>query len=414
MIRIGIIGCGRILAAHLRGYRLLREAGFNDFRITSLCARNPSDALGYIRSNSDHPQRLPVSSLEGDPLAVTGEYLESFQPDTEVSVFDQFSDLITSDKVDAINDFTTHRLHPEIARVSAEKGLDLLTQKPIAITPSIAQEMVESYQQKNLVLGVCENWRFRPPTRHVRWAIDHGLIGDLQQLHFANIGNWWAPRQVVAQTPWRHQRLEGGGITLDMGPHLFHWIRHLGGEVLDVIGRANCLEPKRSMPSQNDPETTDWISCDADDTMIASFQTATQVTGSLAMGWTGGGKGINLGPQVIGSHGMIDGETLSDDKGTDSDLADLYRKNCPRERQNREFPFGITDSFALLQYDWLKAINERRQPEVSGEEGLHDLACAYAVLRSNDTGQRITVRDLLTNSSIEQKRDNGSSSDSSN
>ena len=38
MIRIGIVGCGRILAAHLEGYKILREAGFDGFEITALCA----------------------------------------------------------------------------------------------------------------------------------------------------------------------------------------------------------------------------------------------------------------------------------------------------------------------------------------------------------------------------------------
>ena len=48
MIRIGIVGCGRILASHLRGYRLLREAGVDDFEITALCDLNPDDARSKL------------------------------------------------------------------------------------------------------------------------------------------------------------------------------------------------------------------------------------------------------------------------------------------------------------------------------------------------------------------------------
>ena len=44
MIRIGIVGCGRILAAHIEGYKILREAGVDNFEITALCSRKAGDA----------------------------------------------------------------------------------------------------------------------------------------------------------------------------------------------------------------------------------------------------------------------------------------------------------------------------------------------------------------------------------
>ena len=115
MIRIGIVGCGRILNAHLHGYRLLREAGFDDFRITALCARNVDDALMFRKRGEGPPPRAAVLAPEtGDPLAAPHIYLDEFQPDTDVAVFTDYHEMIAAGVVDAVNDFTTLSMHHQI------------------------------------------------------------------------------------------------------------------------------------------------------------------------------------------------------------------------------------------------------------------------------------------------------------
>ena len=38
-IRLGIVGAARILPAHMRGLKLIREAGLADVRVTAISAR---------------------------------------------------------------------------------------------------------------------------------------------------------------------------------------------------------------------------------------------------------------------------------------------------------------------------------------------------------------------------------------
>ena len=396
MLRIGIIGCGRILAAHLRGYRLLREVGFDDFRITALCSRKESDALGYLARGQGPKQRTPVSDMPGDPLAVGDEYLSDFQDVDDVKIYTDYKKLIEEGHVDAINDFSTHALHHEIAKKTLNAGKHLLTQKPLAATIKAALGMCEHAERSGLVFGVFENARFRPGTRNLYWLFHGGPGGRLQLALSGNVARWWAPNRIVAETPWRHKRLEAGGITLDLGVHQFNVIRYLAGEVKWVEGRASVIEPRRITLNGNGEEV-DSIDCDADDTCFASFETVEGVQGSLTASWAGHGGATTFGPGMVfhGSGGKAAGDEFTNDEGQTASLSQLYQEQADAKIRQQDFPIATEDNFALTQHDWLEGIRYQRRPEIDGREGLQDLACAYAVLESSLAARRVNVQDVL-------------------
>lgn len=407
MIRIGIVGCGRILAAHLEGYKLLREAGFDGFEITALCARKESDALSYVKRGEGPPQREAVSDMPGDPLAVCDQYLSDFQPDTKVEVFTDYREMIANGPIDAVNDFTVHSLHHQIAELAFKKGLHLLSQKPLAVSMSGARQMCEQADAAGVTFGVFENLRFAKGVRQTQWAFSEaGPAGNMQMILMGNVGTWWAPDLIVAETPWRHVLDNAGGITLDLGPHFFDMIRHIGGsEISSVTGTTKVVEPVRYIV--RDGEKVDPINCDADDTFFANFETANGVAGTLFGSWAGRGSNtvIGEGPVFYGSKGKVSGDSIHLDGQDSADsLNDVYEQNASDEVKEFHFPNGLENDFGLAQLDWLRAIEAGTQPECSGREGLLDLACAYAVVESSVAGRAVTLDEVASGSLRDYQR----------
>ncbi|MBI2477735.1 MAG: Gfo/Idh/MocA family oxidoreductase [Planctomycetia bacterium] len=407
MIRIGIVGCGRILAAHLRGYQLLREAGVDDFRVTALCARQEADARSYVKRGAGPTQRAPVSTSPGDPLAVGDIYLSDFQDDVNAEVFTDYREMIAKGPIDAVNDFTTHALHHQVAEVALGRGKHLLTQKPLAISVAAGRRMCEQAEARDLTLAVFENARNRVDTRQLGWLFQSGLCGELKMILFANIGHWWAPDRIVAETPWRHQRIAGGGITLDIGVHLFNHFRYVAGEIVAVTGNVKTLEPRRFTRDVNG-NVLNSMHCDADDTLIASFETESGVVGEVVASWSGHGQplltGAGRGIVYYGSAGSIVGSELVRDDGTREECGTLYAAGCDPATHQRHFPHGLTDAFALNQLDWLLAIREKRDAETSGREGLRDLAASFAVLESSMAKRTVEVEEVLSGELREYQR----------
>lgn len=406
MIRIGIVGCGRILAAHLRGYRLLREAGVDDFRITALCARKESDALMYIRRGEGPPQRPAVSDIPGDPLAIGDEYLSDMQDDVEVQVYTDYRQMIAEGPIDAVNDYTTHALHHQVAAEAFAHGKHLLTQKPLAVTVAAARQMCEQAEARGLTFGVFENFRNSPITRQLHWAFNGGPGGKLQMVLLAFAGVWWAPNRIVAETPWRHRLIEAGGIALDLGVHFFDQIRYVAGEIQSVTAQTAVVEPQRVTIDRQTGQITETIDCDADDTFQAGIVTQHGTFGNLFATWAGQGAATKIGHGTVyyGSGGRITGPDFTAADGTGYQLPDLYQQQVPAAEREKVFPLGLDNSFALNQYDWLQAIRERREPETSGWEGLRDMAAAYAILESAHAGRKVEVAEVLEGALREYQR----------
>ena len=404
MIRIGIVGCGRILNAHLQGYRLLREAGYDDFRITALCARNIDDALMFRKRGEGPAPRAAVLAPEtGDPLAAPHIYLDEFQPDTDVAVFTDYRDMIAADVVDAVNDFTTLSMHHQIGAAAFDAGLHLLVQKPLAISVAAGRLLVERAKSKSLTLGLFENVRQSAGTRAAAWAIREGLIGELQLALIGGIGGLWSPDKIVAETAWRHRKLEGGGGgAIDIGVHVMHMVRYICGEVAAVNGTVRTFEPQRHLFGE--PAAGPSIEANVDDTYLATVTCEGGALAQLMWSWATHGEETSIpgGPVFYGSQGCIKGGEIISDDGSRRSLQDTFWAEADPALLDVQFPLvgpnetRLTDPFAIQQYDWLEAIARGGQPETDGEEGLRDLAAAFGIIESSHLGRTVTMDELLS------------------
>lgn len=399
MIRIGIVGCGRILNAHLQGYSQLRRLGIDNFRITALVARREEDAWMFHTRGQGPKPRPPVLPPETrDPLAAPHTYLSDFQKDVDVRVYTDYRAMIADGVVDAVNDFTTLALHHQVADAAFDAGLHLLTQKPLAVSVKLARRMVDRAAELGLTLGTFENVRQGLFTRAAGWAVAQGLIGDPQMAIMGSVGGLWSPDRIVAETPWRHQKLlAGGGGSIDIGVHQFHLLRYIFGEVAWVQAVAKTFEPmRRERDAEGNVIAT--VPANVDDTYFATAGFDNDAIAQLLWSWAGHGEPLEIpgAPAFYGSEGSIRGGQLVSERGVRYDVVRYFQEHVSDADRERFFPLGLNDPFAIQQLDWLRAIEQGGDPETSGREGLHDLACAFAMLESSLAGRRVTLDEMLS------------------
>ena len=400
-VRIGIIGCARILNAHLRGYKILQENGFGDlFQITALCARKEEDAHRFRkRGEGPGPRPAPVDA-PGDPLNAPHSFISDLHPDSDAEVYTDYNEMLEKGKIDAVIILTGHDNHHSIAIDAMRAGKHVSVEKPMAISVKAAQLMCEVADETGQILSIDENVNFNPSTWASQWAVEKGLIGDVQMLYRGVIGfRNSRPDLVAARTPWRQSKLgAGGGVAIDLGVHLFNGVRTICGPIKSVQALWRTLEPVRVLMADDDSAVVDQIENQVDDAFFTNFEFENGGIGHMAVSRSARGTqvGVPGGTNIWGSKGSDFRRPIIWRRRYIGKLwkIDFNAKPTP-SRISEVMPRGITDAFALENLNWLQAIANGKPVQMSGEEGTIDLALSYAILESGLLGRAVTLDEML-------------------
>lgn len=202
MIKLGLIGCGRIGMQ-----QVVCAGGLASIRI---------DAIAEPRAN--RPADLPAS----------------------IRWLTRWQDLLDSD-ADAVSICVPHHLHAEIAQAALRANKHVLIEKPLALTAAEAAEVVELARRQERVLMVELTHRFYPPLRAAATMVRQGRLGKIFAVEDRIVEP--AAEQIL---PWlTRQSTAGGGVALTNGIHMLDRIAYVTGQSLrllhGVAGRSAAL-----------------------------------------------------------------------------------------------------------------------------------------------------------------------------
>ncbi len=349
-----MIGCARILNAHLRGFKILQDAGFGDlFEITALCARKEEDAHRFRKRGEGPGPRPDPIETPGDPLNAPQMYIDDdLHPGSPPAIYTDYRTMLEEGPIDAVVVYTGHDNHHTIAINAMRAGKHVAVEKAMAITVKAAQQMCDVAEETNCVLSVDENVYFSSGTRAATWIVEQGLIGDVQMIFRGIIGfPSHRPDLATARTPWRHSRLgAGGGVSIDLGVHLFNGIRHICGPVATVGATWRVLEPTRVLLTDDDSAVAEEVPNEVDDAFFANFRLENGALGHAAVARSAHGRRIGVpgGTNVWGSRGALSDGNYYTDEGQFGSAVGRMRSN-DREAYDTAFPNGVTDAYALEQ-----------------------------------------------------------------
>ena len=299
--------------------------------------------------------------------------------DLGVQAYPTLDDVLGSPEVDAVIIATPHPSHLEITLQAIQAGKHVLVEKPISVTPSEADQMVAAAREAEVTLGVLFNNRFRPEAQKMRELLDQGAIGEVYRASM--ISGMFRTQDYYDRLDWRGTwNHEGGGALINQGIHAIDMYQWLAGMPESVYGVLRTLkhsievEDYATAVLEYKGGMTATLSCD---TVQAPNKQRIELYGEFGA--------LIMDDWNITLHTL---ETpLQDFMDNDKTVKFVSPQHTSENFDIR----GVSNTHGPAIEDFCKAIIEKRDPLISGEEGSKSQELVAAITLSGCIGERVSL-----------------------
>ena len=190
-LRVGIIGAGRITIMHLGSIDYMKD----EAELVCIC--------DIIKERAN-------------------EVAEKYH----CRAYYDYVEMLEKEQLDVVHVCTPHYLHIPMVTACIEKGVAVITEKPMGINYEESLKAVELAEKKGVLFGVIFQCRYNDSSILDKQAFESGALGKLKGV--VSTLTWSRPDDYYLQSDWKGTwDKEGGGVIIDQVIHsldLANWI----------------------------------------------------------------------------------------------------------------------------------------------------------------------------------------------
>ena len=344
-MKYALIGCGRIATNHVKavlnnGLEFAAACDIKEENIGALLAKHGLEGDKTIARYTDHRRMLDE------------------HPDLELAAI-----------------ATSSGAHAGITLDCIDRGINVIIEKPIAMSMTDADEIVRRSREKGVKACACHQNRFNVAVQKTRKALEAGRFGRLS--HGSVHVRWNRNRDYYEQAPWRGTWAEDGGCLMNQcihGVDLLRWM--MGGDVDTVYGVT-----RRQQHPYLEAEDVGMAVVTFRNGAIATIEGTTNVYP----------RNLEETLYLFGEKGTVKiGGTSTNNLDVwdfaDETEADRVNKGLTEQTSN-VYGNGHTSLYA----DMIDAIQNDRKPYVDAVAGRNALEMILSIYKSMKTGEPVKL-----------------------